>query len=204
MSEQYKDNFWQTLLTRRSIRRYEQRAIPDTVIEKLLTAAIWAPSAHNRQPWRFAVVRDNQHKQVLAQRMARRWQHDLEADGVAAEQAARQAQRSAHRITNAAALVIGCLTMQEMDVPTDAHRQRLEWHMAVQSTALALGQLLLAAHHEGLGACWMCTPLFVPELVRTTLALPDDWEPQALITLGYAAESRVSERKLLSEVVLWR
>ncbi|MEZ4580208.1 MAG: nitroreductase family protein [Caldilineaceae bacterium] len=42
--------------------------------------------------------------------------------------------------------------------------------------------LLLAAHAHGLGACWMCAPLFVPDLVRTVLDLPPAWEPQALIT----------------------
>lgn len=94
--------------------------------------------------------------------------------------------------------------MVEMDVYGDERRRPLEWQMAVQSTALALGQLLLAAHHEGLAACWLCAPLFAPEVVREVLTLPEDWEPQALITLGYAAEVRKSQRKPLEEVVLWR
>ena len=73
--------------------------------------------------------------------------------------------------------------------------QRLEWLMAAQSTALALGNLLLAAHHEGLAACWMCAPLFAPDIVRDVLDLPADWEPQALITLGYPAETREKDEK---------
>ena len=76
--------------------------------------------------------------------------------------------------------------------------------MAVQSVALACQNLLLAAHAHGLGACWMCAPLFVPELVRDTLDLPQTWEPQALITLGYPAEERESERVPLDSRVVWR
>ncbi len=64
--------------------------------------------------------------------------------------------------------------------------------MAVQSVALACQNLLLAAHAYGLGACWMCAPLFVPHVVRQVLELPAAWQPQALITLGYPAEEKSS------------
>jgi nitroreductase len=76
--------------------------------------------------------------------------------------------------------------------------------MGVQSVALACQNLLLAAHAKGLGACWMCAALFVPELIRTTLDLPETWEPQALITLGYPAESRDSLRQPATEKTIWR
>ena len=41
---------------RRSIRHYRPEAVPGELLEQLLTAAVWAPSAHNRQPWRFAGI----------------------------------------------------------------------------------------------------------------------------------------------------
>jgi len=63
--------------------------------------------------------------------------------------------------------------------------------------------LLLAAHHAGLGACWMCAPLFCPDVVRDALNLPDHWQPQALITLGYPAETRQRERRHIEENTLW-
>src|ERR1041385_6062917 len=46
------------LRTRRSIRRFKPEPIPDSVIQSILTTATYAPSAHNRQPWRFCVVTD--------------------------------------------------------------------------------------------------------------------------------------------------
>jgi nitroreductase len=76
--------------------------------------------------------------------------------------------------------------------------------MAVQSVALACQNLLLAAHYYGLGACWMCAPLFAPVLVRDVLQLPAAWTPQALITVGYPAEEKGKERAPVAERVLWR
>ena len=77
-----------------------------------------------------------------------------------------------------------------------------EHTMAVQSTAMATQNLLLAADAEGLGTCWMCAPLFCPDDVKAALSLPADWEPQGLITLGYPAQpGRNKPRKPLSDFV---
>jgi len=198
------DAFWRTLYTRRSIRRYTDRPVSRSLLERLLTAAIWAPNAHNRQSWRFAVVTEQSNQQQLANSMAQRWEQDLLADGLDSQKVQAQVERSRSRIMGAGALVVGCLTMSDMDHYADDYRQRLEWQMAVQSTSLALGQLLLAAHQEGVGACWMCAPIFVPDIVQNVLNLPTDWEPQALITLGYPAEAKEKIRRPLDEVLLWR
>jgi nitroreductase len=94
--------------------------------------------------------------------------------------------------------------MEEMDVYPDEQRNQAEWIMAVQSVALACQNLLLAAHYYGLGACWMCAPLFAPQLVRHVLQLSPTWQPQALITLGYPAEEKSKERAPLASRVIWR
>jgi nitroreductase len=86
--------------------------------------------------------------------------------------------------------------MVDMDSYPDAHRAEAEYMMAVQSVAMAAQSLWLAAHAAGLGACWLCAPLFVPHLVQQTLDLPADWQPQGLMTLGWPAESRTKEREM--------
>ncbi len=48
----------EALMTRRSIRKYTDRPVPDQVVEQLLRAAMAAPSAANQQPWHFVVIRD--------------------------------------------------------------------------------------------------------------------------------------------------
>ena len=196
--------FWQLIRGRRSVRRYLPDPVERSLLEMLLTAAIWAPSAHNRQPWRFCVVTSDLVKQELSDRMAARWRADLSADGVDAALIERRLRISHARITGAPALVAASVSLEEMDDYPDRRRQEAEWLMAVQSTALACQNLLLAAHQYGLAACWMCAPLFVPELVRDALGLPDSWYPQSLITLGYAAEEKQRERLPLAERVIWR
>ncbi len=189
---------------RRSVRRYTGQPVSRALMTGLLEAAAWAPSAHNRQPWRFAVSDDSATIERLARAMGARLRHDLEADGVPEAQIAADTGRSYTRITGAAAVVVLCLTMADMDTYPDARRSDLERTMAVQSAALAGQNLLLTAHAAGLGACWMCGPLFSPEAVREALGLPDDWEPQALVTLGWPAEVRVKDRAPLESRVLWR
>ena len=75
--------------------------------------------------------------------------------------------------------------------------------MAVQSVANAGMQMLLAAHAEGLGGVWVCSPLFVQETIQNILELPKAWEPQAMFFIGYPQDiPEVRERKKLDEVTI--
>ncbi len=202
--QQLKTPLLDAIWKRRSIRRYQPGSVAREVIERLLAAAIWAPSAHNRQPWRFAVMESQLMKETLASAMGRRLRLDLEADHAPPDVIEKDVSRSYERITSAPVLIALCLSMVEMDVYPDERRNRSEYLMAVQSVAMAGQNLLLAAHDAGLGACWMCAPLFCPDIVREALNLPHDWQPQALLTLGYPAESREKTRHPLETRVIWR
>jgi coenzyme F420-0:L-glutamate ligase/coenzyme F420-1:gamma-L-glutamate ligase len=189
--------------TRRSIRRYASAPIPPEIVERLLTTATWAPSAHNRQPWRFAVLTASADKERLARAMGDRLRADRLADGDDPEVVTRDADGSYARLTKAPAVIAVCLTMREMDQYPDTRRKQAEYTMTVQSVAMAVQNFLLAAHAEGLGACWMCAPLFCPEAVREALDLPEDWEAQAIITVGYPAnKGKPASRRALAEVVI--
>jgi coenzyme F420-0:L-glutamate ligase / coenzyme F420-1:gamma-L-glutamate ligase len=196
--------FWGWIGGRRSIRRYQPLPVDRPILEKILMAAMWAPSAHNRQPWRFCVVTGDGVKWALSERMGEQWRRDLGAHGADPLFIEKRVAISHARITGAGALIVASVSMEDMDRYPDSKRADAEWLMAVQSTALACQNLLLAAHHYGLGACWMCAPLFVPDLVRNALDLPGHWHPQALITLGYPAESKEKDREPLASRVLWR
>jgi F420 biosynthesis protein FbiB-like protein len=180
--------------TRRSIRRYTNEPIPTETVTRLLEAATWAPSAHNRQPWRFAVLTELADKVRLARAMGTRLRADRTADGDDPDDIERDVARSYARLTGAPVLIVVCTSIVDMDTYPDRQRAHNEWTMATQSTAMATQNLLLLAHAEGLATCWVCAPLFVPALVRDTLELPEDWEPQGLITLGYAAQEREKTR----------
>lgn len=189
--------------SRRSIRRYRPEPVPEGVVWELLRAAAFAPSAHNRQPWRFVVITTDEMKHRLAAAMGARLRTDLQADGIPPERIEQDAGRSYQRISTAPCLILLCLTLEEMDSYPDPQRQQHEWTMAVQSVAMAGQNLLLAAHAHGLGGCWLCAPLFCTDVVRETLALSPEWQPQGLITLGYPAESKIKDRAPLESRTLW-
>lgn len=196
---------WLELIqSRRSIRRFQPDIVPSEIIEKLLDAANWAPSAHNRQPWRFAVIADPELKQYLASTMGARLREDLMADGLAEETIERDVTRSYRRITSAPLLILVCLSMEDMDRYSDDRRQQHENTMAIQSTAMAGQNLLLAAQALDIGACWMCAPLFCPEAVKGCLQLPATWQLQGLIAVGYPAETWEKTRRPIAELIKYR
>lgn len=190
--------------SRRSLRRYTADPVPHEWIEKLLEAAIWSPSAHNRQPWRFVVIETADTKEHLATAMGTRLRQDLTADHVPLDIIDKDVNRSYSRITSAPIIIVVCMTMIDMDVYSDERRNDKEAVMAIQSTAMAGQNILLMAHEMGLGACWMCAPLFCPDVVRTALDLPDHWQAQGMITLGFPEQTREKTRRPLETSVLWR
>jgi F420 biosynthesis protein FbiB-like protein len=186
------------LHTRRSIRRYTSQPVSSDLIDQLLKAATRAPSSHNSQPWRFAVVTSSDVKAQLADRMGQRLRVDRLRAADRVDEIDRDVARSRERITSAPVVIVVCLLT--IDLPDQ--RERL---MAIQSVAASIENLLLAAHEAGLGACWMAAPLYCPDVVREVLQLPDDWEAQALITIGYPAnEGKRRERVGFREITVYR
>jgi F420 biosynthesis protein FbiB-like protein len=189
------------LRSRRSVRRFQPEPLDAEVVERMLTTASSASSAHNRQPWRFAVVSTAPARGRLAETMAAAFRRDLEDDGTPAEKIQTIVDRSLVRIQSAPLAVVLCMDTTDMDVYPDARRGAAEQTMAVQSTANAGTTLLLAAHAEGLGAVWNCGPLFAPDAVVSALDLPATWKPQALILIGRPAEPPpVRTRKSMTAV----
>jgi F420 biosynthesis protein FbiB-like protein len=129
---------------------------------------------------------------------------DRTRDGDPSEAIEADVARSRFRIESAPAVVLVAYSMRDMDRYADQHRAQAERTMAVQSVGSAVQNFLLLAHARGLGSCWMCAPLFCPDVVRTSLGLPPDWEPQALITLGRpAGPARERSRRSADEVIVW-
>ena len=114
------------LKSRRSIRRYRPDPVLDEMVEQLLEAGRWAPSASNRQPWDFIVVRDEAIRQQVAQHAAFyfiRWAHAAVAP----------------------LLIVLC-----GDARNRFYRQFLH-----EDIGLAGSQIMLQAKALGLGTCWL-------------------------------------------------
>jgi F420 biosynthesis protein FbiB-like protein len=193
------------LRQRRSVRRFTSQPLPEGVLERLLEAAAWAPSSHNSQPWRFVVLSSAQSRQELAAGLGAEFLKDLLASGVKLEEARAQVERSSRRIQEAPAAIVLCLDETILEPHILENRQVGERLMAAQSVAMAGQNLLLAAHLSGLGGVWLCAPLFAPQAVRRVLDLPETWQPQGMILLGFpAGQPRSRERLPLEKVTVYR
>ena len=183
---------------RRSVRKYLPRQVPSELVEDVLIAAGWAPSAHNSQPWRFVVLADASVKRRLADAMADAWAADLAKDGAKVD--AKMREERVEAFANAPVLILACSTMDGLRKFPDEKRQMCERDLAMQSLGAAMQNLLLVAHAEGLGACWFCAPGLCKETVRKVLKIPDAVEPEAFVIMGYPAETpSVPPKKSLAE-----
>jgi len=184
------------LRSRRSVRRFKPEPLPDSVIERILTTATYAPSAHNRQPWRFVVIKNPDVKPRLAKTLTDKMRLDMQAEGAAESDIEKRVANSIRRINEAPVIILLCRDMTDVRVNTPE-----ESIMNIQSTALAGLQLMLAAHAEGLGANWICWPLYATHETQAVLNLPEEWEPQAMIIIGYPNEqSKQKELKPLGRI----
>lgn len=99
-------------------------------------------------------------------------------------------------IETAPCIIVACADHQE-----SWHRKMDGKDHADVDVAIAVEHLCLAAAEQGLGTCWVCN--FDVTHCREVMELPDDWEPIALIPVGYAVEENVPEkrRKTLNEII---
>lgn len=133
------------------------------------------------------------------------FEQTLVEDKLPREEIQKRLARSQERMGSAPVIVLLCVDMTEMEQYTDERRKKAEHLIATQSAANAGMQLLLAAHAEGLGGVWICSPIFAQETVKNALSLSATWEPQAMFLLGYPVEiPPVRERKPLEEVVIFQ
>ena len=174
----------EAIATRRSVRRFAPRKVPRGIVTKLVAAACAAPAPHHSRPWRFVIL-SAEARAALTQAMGERWRQDLKRDAVPEARIRRLLDRSRARLAAAPVLILAGVVGDARRPWPDQRRQRAEELMFVQSLGAAIHSLVLAAHARGLGSCWLSAPLFCPDAVRLALNMPPDFQPQALVTLGY-------------------
>jgi nitroreductase len=176
---------------RRSIRRYKSDPVDDKTLEKILEAGRWAPSWANTQCWRFIVVRDSKIKGKLA-------------DTLVAVSADRP-NRAAEAIKNAPVAIVACAEMGKSgyrfgEIKEPATDKGDFWYMF--DVALAMQNLVLAAHSIGLGTVYIGA--FDAKKVATILGVPQGFCVVAMTPLGYPDEEPPARpRKELSEIVFY-
>jgi nitroreductase len=170
--------FWEALKKRRSVREFDpKRDVPPEMVEKLLEAAILAPTAGDRQPWRFIVIRDPRVKEAVG----------------------RCALRQGF-IATAPVMIVVCGEPERSGargghVMADLH--------TVQDTSAAAMNILLAATDAGLDSCWVSA--LREEELHQVLKLPEAFRPLVIIPIGYLVRRPSSRppRRPLSEVTTY-
>jgi nitroreductase len=199
--------------TRRSVRRFRPDLPERAVIESLLASAVTAPSASNKQPWRFLVV---ENRDAIG-RMAAAVREAVDRIAVAVEpqfEAAFRAYGDYFTRFELAPLVIVALSQPLTLLTTltgprlaDDDRRRvvaMERDSGLIGTSMAMQNLLLAAHAAGLGASGMTGPLVAADGIREILHVPQAWHIAALVPLGYPDEEPVpTARKSVDHVTRW-
>ena len=204
MSKRVKTDVNAFLRSRRSIRHFTPAIIPLEIINRILETATFAPSAHNLQPWRFVVLTDSLTKIHLAKAIVTKFRQDMVVDGIPSAEIEARAERTIRRSEEAPVIVVLCWDTSQVNSQPDASRQQAESLLGVQSVAMAGLQLLLAAQAEGIGASWICWPLYAPNETCSALGLAPEWEPQGMIFLGCPGEEpEIPKRKPLKDVSLW-
>jgi nitroreductase len=154
-------DLYDAIENRSSVRSFTRRDVSEVTVKKLLEAAVRAPTAGNLQPWRFFVVRDARTKRDLA----------LAAGG--------------QSFIEQAPVVI--VVTADLDASARGYGSRGENLYAIQDTAAAVENLLLAAVAEGLGACWIGA--FSESKASAALGLPERIRPLAMVPIGYTAQA---------------
>ncbi len=186
------------LRTRRSVRAFLPEPLDPEILDKLIEAARWAPSAGNRQAWRFMAVESPQMLARMGEVVAeavQRLRVSVRADLRSISD--RYLDNFLHFTSAPVVLVpvwrsgaaLLAAAAPATARPTDGDEEGLA------SVAAAIQNLLLAAHALGVGACWMTGPLVAREALQRLLNVPDGWRIAALIPLGKPAAATVEPKR---------
>ncbi len=168
-----KDKIMDNIMTRTSIRAYQDQPVEEEKIEQLLKAAMAAPSAGNKQPWRLVVIQDKSTLEAISENL------------------------NTMKMAKEAALAIVVCGDLDDTFPDDGVEY---W---VQDASAATENLLLAAHDLGLGAVWCgIYPIKERvQYLSGLLRLPANIVPLNVVPVGYPAENPAPKEKWKPEKV---
>jgi coenzyme F420-0:L-glutamate ligase/coenzyme F420-1:gamma-L-glutamate ligase len=171
---------------RRTVRTFTKDPVDLAAVDRAVAAALTAPAPHHSTPWRFVVVSTPDAAAELLDAMLQAWRDDLAADGFDEDAIARRTRRG-DVLRRAPLLVVPCLDAQAAHPYPDGRRARAEESLFVLSMGAGIQNLLVSLHTEGLGSAWVSATLFCPDLVRSTLDLPAQWQPMGAVAVGHPA-----------------
>lgn len=192
-------NFLELAKKRRSIRVFEDKDVSNEDIKKILEAGNLAPSAHNKQSWKFVVIRDNSKKKLATM---------INELSELFPKKSRLLLRMASKSINSSPVVIAVLStgelVQEVSDFGEEYKRDIEKffrEMEVQSASAAVQNMLLQATELGLGSVWLGIVVLVAPQIECFLGI--EGKLLAMIPIGYPSKSYVPpKKKSLTDVVI--
>lgn len=162
---------YEVIKTRSSVRSYQNRAVSVAAVDSLLHAAMAAPTAGNKQPWAFVVIRDTVTLKLLGEKLP-----------------------YARMVAHAPVAIVACGDLSK-------GFSGIESEYWVQDVAAATQNILLAAHAAGLGAVWTGVYPVESRVkdVAELLGLPCHIVPLNVIPVGYPDSQPVPKEKFKEE-----
>ena len=196
---------------RRSIRKYENTAIPAADLEYFIKTAVTAPSGCNSQCWEFVAVTNRDVIDQMAGAVRQAFSDLLEGSNQGSVYIERKGSVASF-FENAPLVIAVFMTRLEYYDPiiTEVYEAKKYDHRAIMnllsypdalSVGAAIQNLLLAVEEKGYGACWMNEPALAGKAINHILGVPDEHLFMSMIPVGVPAyRPREKKMKEMSEV----
>jgi nitroreductase len=208
--------FGELIRTRRSVRQFQNKSVPEDLLLKALELATWAPNGGNYQPWRFLIVSNKNLIHQMAD--AVKAKTELIASWPEARQFGEVVERwrKTSDFFRGAPVCIAILMGRYSSIADQVLRARGEadpagreirsyrqlGNSSLQSVAAAITYFLLILHYFGLGTTWMAGPQQAKKEIEQILGVSPEWDFVDLIPVGYPAETpKAASRKPVSDVI---
>ena len=194
---------YESIENRRSIRKYRHVPVSRDLLERILQAGNLAPSAKNRQPWRFVVATGRGKAEAVAA-MRRGIEREAENPLLPGSAQHRKGAIYTAQIMEQAPVVIFAINPLSTDVREPLSPEERVYEICnAQSLGAAMENMALRALELGLGSLWICDTYFAYDELKAWLG--GAGEPFAAMTIGYAAEApQARPRRAMEDIVEWR
>ncbi|MDK2587254.1 nitroreductase family protein [Romboutsia sedimentorum] len=190
---------------RRSIRKFSDKEVPDSVIKEIIKSGTKAPSAKNRQPWKFIVVQGDS-KQEMISAFEEGFEREITSNDSLLPNSTIHIKGTKYslEIMKDAPVTIFVINTASKGLFAELSNEERVYEFAnTQSVSAAIENILIEATDKGLGTLWICDIFFAYKELHNWLNV--EGEMVAAISLGHPLETpKQRPRKKIEDVIEWR
>jgi F420 biosynthesis protein FbiB-like protein len=198
----------ENIYLRRSVRNYTQNDVADDIIRELIKAGTYAPTAGNRQPWRFVVIKNREMITRLSERAKKLWLVWLDRMGEIADpqvkRLANQMKMPEFNIFYNAPVLVLIFAAARASSHREAFAAEAENMFLRDDCAAAAENMMLAAQSLGIGSCWIGFGLSLDsdQDTRQELSVPEGYRLMVPLIFGYPVKVSQTAPSRNEDVIL--